>query len=109
VEVVEGAADHLGARVLHSRGRGVGAGEARDVVAGLDELGDDGRADPTGRAGDENTHENPPGSEPARVRFESAVGDGPTAMSVTDITVALMSATVINIISCRDPLGAQCP
>ena len=28
------------------------------------------------------------------------MGDGPAAMSVTDITVALMSATVINIISC---------
>ena len=57
VEVVEVAALDLGAGGLDGGGRRVRAGEADDLVARSDELGDDGRADETGCAGDENTHE----------------------------------------------------
>ena len=39
------------------RGRGVRAGEPDDLMAGADQLGNDGRADPARRAGDENSHE----------------------------------------------------
>ncbi len=53
VEVVEGAADDLGAGRGQGGGRGVGAGEPDDLVACVDELGDDGGADPAGGAGDE--------------------------------------------------------
>jgi hypothetical protein len=37
-------------------GRGVRAGEAGDLVARTDELGNKGGADPAGRASDKNTH-----------------------------------------------------
>jgi hypothetical protein len=61
-------------------------------MAGADELGNDSGADPAGRAGDENTHEKPPG--------KSIVLGAPcareTSMSVAAITVARMSAPVIN-------------
>ena len=40
-------------------GRGIRAGEPGDLMAGADELGNDGGADPAGRAGDENAHEKP--------------------------------------------------
>ena len=46
VEVVEVAAAHLGAERGDRRGGGVGAGEADDLVAGGEQLGDDGGADP---------------------------------------------------------------
>ena len=45
VEVVEGAAMDLGAGGGDGFGRGVRTGEAEDLVAGLDQLGDDGGAD----------------------------------------------------------------
>ena len=57
VEVVEGAAMHLGPGGGEGGGRGIGAGEPDDLMARADELGDDGGADPAGRAGDEDTHE----------------------------------------------------
>ena len=41
---------------------GIGAGQPRDLVPRADELGDDGRADPAGRASDENPHEKLQGS-----------------------------------------------
>ena len=47
-------------------GRGVGAGEAEDLMAGADELGNDGGADEAGRAGDEYAHERPPWSAVTR-------------------------------------------
>jgi hypothetical protein len=56
VEVVEGPADHLGARGGEGGGRGAGAGEPDDLVARADELGDDGGADPTGAPGDQYAH-----------------------------------------------------
>jgi hypothetical protein len=37
-------------------GRGVRAGEAGDLMARADELGNKGRADPAGRASDKNAH-----------------------------------------------------
>ncbi|WP_245287876.1 hypothetical protein [Bradyrhizobium sp. URHA0013] len=43
------------------RGSRVGAGEARDPVAGGDQVADDGGADEAGGASDENTHEHSPG------------------------------------------------
>ena len=57
LEVVEAAAVDLGAGGGDRLGRGVGAGEADDLVAGIDELGDDGGADPAAGAGDEHAHE----------------------------------------------------
>ena len=57
LEVVEGAALRLGARRGEGISRGVGAGEPDDLMAGGDELGDDGGADPAGGAGDEDTLE----------------------------------------------------
>ena len=50
------AAQHLGAQGGDCLGGVVRAGEPEDLVAGPDELGDDGRADPAGRAGDEDAH-----------------------------------------------------
>ena len=58
VEIVEGAALHLGSGGGEGGGRGVRAGEPDDLMAGADQLGNDGGADPAGRAGDEDTHEN---------------------------------------------------
>jgi hypothetical protein len=57
-------------------------------MAGADELGNDGGADPAGRAGDENTHE-----KTSRL-VDRPPGRG-RSMSVAVITVAGMSATVI--------------
>ncbi len=54
--VVEGAPDDLDAEVRDPLGGGVGAGEARDLVTGREQLGDDGRSDPAGRPGDEDAH-----------------------------------------------------
>ena len=62
VEVVEVAAPHLGAGRLELRGGLIGAGEADDLVARLEQLGDDGGADVAGRAGDEYAHGKPPSS-----------------------------------------------
>ncbi len=56
VEVVEGTAMDLRACGGDGFGRGVRTREADDLVAGLDQLGDDGGADETGRAGDEVAH-----------------------------------------------------
>src|ERR1035438_1547814 len=50
-------AAHLGAHGLDGGGRGVGSGQAGDLVSGLDQFGDDGRADVAAGAGDEYTHE----------------------------------------------------
>ncbi len=54
-------------------GGGVGAGEPDDLVAGGEQLGDDGRADPAGGAGDEDTHgrtsrQTSPAAEPVWTR-----------------------------------------
>ena len=49
LEVVEAAAVDLGAGRGDGVGRGVGAGEPDDLVARVEELGDDGGADPAGR------------------------------------------------------------
>jgi hypothetical protein len=57
VEIVEGAALHLCAGGGEGGGGGVGASEPDDLMARADELGNDGGADPAGRAGHENTHE----------------------------------------------------
>ncbi len=58
VEVVEVAAPHLGPCRGDLLGRGVGAREADDFVPRGQEIADDGETDVTGRAGDEDTHEN---------------------------------------------------
>ena len=64
VEIIERAAVHLCPGRGEGGGRGIRAGQPDDLMARADELGNDGGADPAGRAGDENTHEKPPG-EPA--------------------------------------------
>jgi hypothetical protein len=64
---------------VHGRGRGIRADETRDLVAGIDEVGNDGRADPTGRAGDKNTHENLQGGD-------VAVGAGEWASGQVDVS-----------------------
>ena len=60
VEVVEVAAPDLDPAGRELARRGVGAREADDLVAGGEQLGDDGRTDVTGRAGDEDAHGEPP-------------------------------------------------
>ena len=62
VEVVEVSAPHPGARLGELEGGGVRAGEAGDLVAGAEQLVDDGRADPAGRSGDEHVHGAAPSS-----------------------------------------------
>jgi len=57
VEIINGAAKHLGPGGGEGRGRGIRAGEPCDPMARGDELGNDGGADPAGRAGDEHAHE----------------------------------------------------
>lgn len=56
VEVVDGSAVGLGAESFQLLYVFVGAGEAGDGVAGLDEFTDDGLADEAGRAGNEDVH-----------------------------------------------------
>jgi hypothetical protein len=60
IDVVQVAAQHLGAQVGHGLGGGVRAGQPEDLVTGADEFGDDGRADPAGGAGDEDAHKSSP-------------------------------------------------
>jgi hypothetical protein len=55
--VGEVAAAHFGAQRLDGGGRGVGPGQAGDVVPGPDQFGDHGRADVAAGAGDEDAHE----------------------------------------------------
>jgi hypothetical protein len=57
VEIIKSAATHLCPGSGERIGRGIRAGEADDLMARADELGNDGGADPAGRAGYENTHE----------------------------------------------------
>ncbi len=60
VEVVEVAAVHLGAHGRQGRGPVVRAGQADDLMSGLQQLGHDGRPDVARRAGDENSHDELP-------------------------------------------------
>ena len=69
VEIVESAAMHLCPGGGEGGGRGIRAGQPDDLMAGADELGNDGGADPAGRAGDEYAHEKPPGG-----RLSAALG-----------------------------------
>ena len=57
VGVVQVAAQDIGAHVGDCFGGGVRAGQPENLVAGTDEFGDDGRADPAGCACDEDMHE----------------------------------------------------
>ena len=61
VEIIEVAILDLGTEFLQGEGGLVRAGQPDDFVAGPDQLGDEGRTDVAGRAGDEDTHEIPPG------------------------------------------------
>ena len=56
VEIVKRAALDLGPGGGEGRGRGIRAGEPDDLMARADELGNDGGANPAGRAGDKDTH-----------------------------------------------------
>jgi hypothetical protein len=56
VEVVEGAAVGLGSEGRQRGGGTVGAGEADHLVAGVEQLANDGRSDETGGTGDEDAH-----------------------------------------------------
>ncbi len=57
LEVIERTALDVGARGGHLVRRGVGAREAEDRMARADEFRNDGRADETAGASNENTHE----------------------------------------------------
>ena len=57
VEIIERAAMDLCPGGVEGSGRGIRASQADDLMAGADELGNDGGADPAGRAGDEDAHE----------------------------------------------------
>jgi hypothetical protein len=57
IEIIERAAIYLCPGGAKGSGRGIGARQPDDLMAGTDELGNDGGADPAGRAGDEYTHE----------------------------------------------------
>ena len=57
VEIIERAAVHLCSGGGEGSGRGIRASEPDDLMARAEELGDDGGADPAGRAGDEYAHE----------------------------------------------------
>jgi hypothetical protein len=84
IEIVNGAAQHLGPCGGEGGGRGVRAGEPCYVMARVDELGNDGGADPAGRAGDEHAHEKPPGGWPSpALRLAES---GPMSVSVIRIT-----------------------
>jgi hypothetical protein len=67
VQVLQIPAKHLGPQSADGGGRGVGPGEPQDPVTRADELGDDGRSDPAGRAGDEYAHEQLSFSDATRV------------------------------------------
>ena len=56
VGVVDVAALNDGAGRFQPLRRGLGAGQADHLVAGTEQLGDDGRADPARCAGDEDSH-----------------------------------------------------
>ena len=56
VWIGEVAPTHLGPQGLDGGGRGVGPGEAGDFMSGLNQFGDDGRADVAAGTGDEDTH-----------------------------------------------------
>ena len=56
IEIVQISALHLGPGSDQRRGGAVRARESHDLVARSEQLGDDGGADVTGRAGDENSH-----------------------------------------------------
>ncbi len=57
VKIIKGAALHLRPGGGESLGRFIGAGQPHHLMAGADELGNDAGTDPTGRAGDEYTHD----------------------------------------------------
>ena len=63
LEVGEAAADAVGAGVRERPRGGVGPGEPDDRVAVAEQLGDDGGADQTGAAGDEDVHGTPQESD----------------------------------------------
>ena len=66
----------------------VRAGQPDDLMAGADELGNDGGADPAGRAGDEDTHERT--SKRLTVLGPKA-GAKTESTSVTDISIPNVS------------------
>src|SRR4029077_5942135 len=57
VEVLKGAAVHASAGGRQGRGGVVRTAQAGDLMAGVDKVADDGGADETRRAGNENTHD----------------------------------------------------
>jgi hypothetical protein len=81
VEVVQIAAQNVGAEARDRCGRGVRPGEADDLLSGFEKLGDDGRTDPSRCSGDEYAHEN---------RHRSTAPQG-EVMSLDDVTLQVMS------------------
>jgi hypothetical protein len=59
-QVVQVTAERLGSGGGDGGGRGLRPGEPEDLVTRAEKFGDDGRADPAGRAGDEYPHGGPP-------------------------------------------------
>lgn len=66
IEVVERAPPDLDASGRQGSGGTVGPCEADDGVAGAEELGNDGRADMAGAAGDKETHKQASPRRPRR-------------------------------------------
>ena len=63
VQVLQRTAMNLGAHFLQRLGIGVGAGKTKNFVAARDQFPGCGRADKSGRAGDEYAHESTPCSD----------------------------------------------
>jgi hypothetical protein len=97
--VVQVAAQHLGAQVGDRLGGGVRAGQPEDLVACADELGDDGRADPAGSAGDEDAHGRSPLSCWAMRKVRGAGVAAGDAMRSSRIGVAISMR--LSRISCK--------
>jgi hypothetical protein len=56
IEIVEIASLHLGAGGTYGGGGLIGAGQAEHLVPGIEQLANDGRTDPSGRASNEYAH-----------------------------------------------------
>jgi hypothetical protein len=94
VEVVEGTAVHLGSGGGHGGRRRLRASEPEDLVAGADELGNDGGADEAGRAGETNAQREVlfAGSAALQDLLASTVVDAPEGMAPIDAVGAAIEA-----------------
>ena len=75
VEIIESATVRLRPGGGERIGRGIRASEPEDLMTRAKELGDDGGTNPSGRAGDEYTHDKPPGRQTMTVTAISIAVD----------------------------------